>query len=587
MQQAGKTEFTSILQVRDAIEAAGYTVEEHFQKYSLTEGTSPNQYFNTQEYLEAKAAQMNADQGVTTWDANAVQLALADAGYTNAYDHFTQYGFEEDVNPSNAFDVSEYLAAKAADAGLTVDEVKAALVDAGLNPVGHFLEYGQDEGLTVTEVPASEQVTPAGDDPDVEGKTFTLTVGADNLSPNAADAENQTTAGDDTIRAVTANSLETVDTIDAGAGTDTMNIADGGIAAGAVPIIKNVDVINVTDATGATLDLADSTGYAQVWVKNTAAVTTTIDNVADLSTIFGVNGSTASGTIDIDNVVGSLTGSSDVLKLAVDDNNGNTATITSTTEAAAIEGIEIDAAGTNTSATSTTGNNANDDVDVTAFTAIESLEISGEGHVTVDASGSAVLETVDASEATGRVNVDASGGTGDQVITTGTGNDTVTAGSGGAEISTGAGSDTITGGAGKDVLDGGTGADTMTGAGAADEFVIETSTIEDLGYDIITDFTGGTDTLKFVGGAAGSSSNYAEVTASGDGFVTARSAANTQLDSNSDLDYVVVEEATAGNSYVFFDGNGDGILDTNGSDFAVQLTGVALAGIAADDIVAA
>ena len=72
------------------------------------------------------------------------------------------------------------------------------------------------------------------------------------------------------------------------------------------------------------------------------------------------------------------------------------------------------------------------------------------------------------------------------------------------------GVDTITGGSGSDTITGGLGADVMTGGSGADRFVINTSqslgtlggsgnagTIT--GYDIITDFTTGSDTLDLQG----------------------------------------------------------------------------------------
>lgn len=362
------------------------------------------------------------------------------------------------------------------------------------------------------------------------------------------------------------------------------------------------EIINVTDATGATLDLLDSSGYQQLWTITTAAkTTTTFDNVANLPPYSVSIASTANGTIDIKDVTASLTGSNDTLKLAVKDNNGFLATIDSSTEAASIEAITIDAQGTNTSRTSATGNNADDLIDVANFTEIKSLTITGAGHISVDASGSTALKTVNASAATGRVTVDASGATvSGQTITTGTGNDDVTTGSGNSTVKTGAGNDTILAGAGDDTIDGGVGADDMTGAAGADLFVVQTSTIEDLGFDIVQDFNpgavvdssatplvaGDSDTIQFFGGVAATADNYAEVTATGDGFVTARSAAQDALNGDSNLKYVVVQEFAAGNSFVFFDGNGDGKLETNGSDFAVQLVGVALTGVAVGGIVA-
>ena len=120
---SGDTTYSNVNQVKNAIEAAGWTTYTHFSTFSLAERTSPNSYFDTNEYLAAKANQLNATQGVTTWNAENTALALQNAGYTNAYDHFAQWGWTENVNPSNAFDVSSYLETKAAEAGMTVDQV--------------------------------------------------------------------------------------------------------------------------------------------------------------------------------------------------------------------------------------------------------------------------------------------------------------------------------------------------------------------------------------------------------------------------------------------------------------------------------
>jgi len=60
LQSSGSTEFTTMTQVREAIENAGFTLEQHFLQFGLTERTSPSKYFYTQEYLEAKAQQLNS-----------------------------------------------------------------------------------------------------------------------------------------------------------------------------------------------------------------------------------------------------------------------------------------------------------------------------------------------------------------------------------------------------------------------------------------------------------------------------------------------------------------------------------------------
>ncbi|WP_313953459.1 calcium-binding protein, partial [Accumulibacter sp.] len=451
---------------------------------------------------------------------------------------------------------------------------------------------GETPTPTTHPVDGGETSPPPSSPPTTPGP-FTLTTNADTLSPTSSVPGSKTTAGDDVILAISAGSLQSVDSVDAGGGTDTMNISDGAIEAGAVPVLTSVNHINLTDSTGATLDLLNSSGYEEIIVTQTATVpfiTTTITNVANLTnTVFGVGKNTEWGFIDIKNVLGSLAGGDDILQLAAKDNNGNPASFKSATDAAAIEGISIDARGTNTSRTSVVGDNANDVIDISALTNVKTLTITGNGHIDVAAHGSPVLETVDASTASGRVVVAAHGSTTYQTITTGSGDDTVWAGSGGAKIMTFGGDDTLYGGPGDDILDGGLGTDEYIGWTGNDTFVVETSTIDFVGSDTMVDFNGNTageaDRLQFVGGPVGSLSNYFEGTITGGGFLNALAAANIALAADPLRVYVAIEDF-GGSSYVFFDGDGDHQLSTNGADFAVHLIAVGIVGIAFGDIAA-
>ncbi len=166
--QAGETEseVQDIEQLRVAIETAGFTVYEHFQQFSLEEGTSPSAYFNTPEYLLAKVQQLNdTTLDDTVWDVALLKQALTDAGYTNAWDHFSGPGAQEGVNPSNAFDLSLYLDEKLAQlqqaepqAHWNPAKLQQALDNAGLNALTHYLEHGQNEGLAAPVVPEDERV---------------------------------------------------------------------------------------------------------------------------------------------------------------------------------------------------------------------------------------------------------------------------------------------------------------------------------------------------------------------------------------------------------------------------------------------
>ncbi|MDD3354504.1 hypothetical protein [Zoogloea sp.] len=277
LKAAGETKYTNIVQVKDAILAAGFaTTYDHFAGYSLAERTSPNDWFNTGEYLAAKAAQLNTAEGVTTWNADRVALAIQNAGIATAYDHFLAYGWKEGVNPSNKFDLSSYLESKAAQSNLTVDQLKTALEAAGLDPVNHYIQYGSKEGgVVVSPVPTSEQVQGAG------GQTFLLTAGVDTFTPTASGA-NKTTDGNDTING-TGKTLTALDNIDGGAGTDTLNIQDPDAVMGAAlpagSVIKNVEkmVVNTAGALGQVTS-AGSTAAKEVDLLTISAVVNTVDS---------------------------------------------------------------------------------------------------------------------------------------------------------------------------------------------------------------------------------------------------------------------------------------------------------------------
>lgn len=180
--QAQGSEISTMQDLRAAFLDANLTPYEHYQQFGDAEGLNPNSYFNRAEYMQAKANQLNRikEGDKDTWDVEAVQKAFTDAGIT-AGEHFGTYGWLENVNPSNSFDVSNYLEAKAAQMGngYTVSEVKKDFMQQGADPVGHYMVYGAREGLRTSAVPAGERVA---DDPSLpretllsaDGKTITI-----------------------------------------------------------------------------------------------------------------------------------------------------------------------------------------------------------------------------------------------------------------------------------------------------------------------------------------------------------------------------------------------------------------------------
>ncbi|MBO4334360.1 MAG: hypothetical protein J5846_00800, partial [Desulfovibrio sp.] len=148
-----------------AINKAGMTVEQHYQKYSTLERTSANHYFNNAEYLEAKLRQLqkNADSKIAKEWANKtaddVAKAIKACGMS-VEEHYLKFGCKETdrdgnlINPSNAFDANAYVAAKLAQlqktdpetwTGKTAQDVMDAIAKAGMTPVSHYENYGAKE----------------------------------------------------------------------------------------------------------------------------------------------------------------------------------------------------------------------------------------------------------------------------------------------------------------------------------------------------------------------------------------------------------------------------------------------------------
>lgn len=137
----------------------GLTAEEHYQQYGYQEGLVPNAYFDPQQYIQAKATSLFNDDTTDYISIDAAADAFVDIWKGNVYQHYLQYGADEGINPSQAFDASAYLEEKLAAlqaAGETqyqsVGDVRAAFDAAGLTPLGHFIAYGREEGLSAPEV---------------------------------------------------------------------------------------------------------------------------------------------------------------------------------------------------------------------------------------------------------------------------------------------------------------------------------------------------------------------------------------------------------------------------------------------------
>lgn len=118
-------------------------------------------WFVAKDYLVNKLAQLQATEPEGNWDVYSMAQAFANSGYEGeegAYQHFLDFGMDEDVSPNALFDVEAYYAnkldalksdPKTAEewADKTVDDVKDAFDANGLSAWEHYQLYGTAEGI--------------------------------------------------------------------------------------------------------------------------------------------------------------------------------------------------------------------------------------------------------------------------------------------------------------------------------------------------------------------------------------------------------------------------------------------------------
>jgi len=358
----------------------GLTAEEHYQQHGWQEGIAPNQYFNAEEYKLAKGQQL-FDQNLYLSVEDAVE-AFDAAWPEDPYLHYIRHGAGESINPSNAFDASQYfedkLAALQADsetaadwAGKTATDVQNAFLDAGLTAIEHYMSHGKDEGLTVTPVPADEQVDPGDTTPTV-GETFTLTTSVDDLTGTAG---NDTFIAQDVdVSGTATQTFKALDSIDGGDGTDTFKLFDQNNAINvAGSNVSNIETVNVEGAAAVTVDSSNWTGVNALNVNQaggavtlTAANTTdvTAKNLGDFATTIA-SGKSATVTQKMDAALDSI---------AID--KVGDVTVTATDSAAAAGGIAIGGTTAVTGEVNVTSTGA-DIVGGTGAVAMDTIAVTG------------------------------------------------------------------------------------------------------------------------------------------------------------------------------------------------------------------
>lgn len=437
---------------------------EHFVKFGAAEEVAPNAYFNADEYYAAKAHEYYGDKFDGSEEQIATVKALIKDADMNAWTHYQQFGSAEGVNPSNAFDASDYCAAKAeamnaagqkAPDGTewTAEKIADAIADAGMSVLEHYLTYaGTGEGEV-----AAGSTYPVADDEQVSkpGETFYLTADRDSLVG---------TSGDDVFRATTAEDMDDFDTVDGGAGNDTLEVYTGDALKGTFTNIENLVVAGTTAAVSYDLSSFSKSftlkADAATKVMNVAGQKLVMDGVGAKALTVEMAANQASVELVSQNRTGENTftlNKGDALKsvsLTLDE--AASSVKFAGTKVGSIETLAVKAVESSTANVAT--------VDLTSLTGLKDITVTGDASVTLSAVNKATkLETLDASNTTGGVTVDGKLAN-TAAFTGGEGNDTITLGASTQAHDMGAGDDTvtITDALGKGVsINGGDGIDTL------------------------------------------------------------------------------------------------------------------------------
>ena len=262
---------------------------EHFVQFGANEDVAPNADFNASEYYAAKAAQFYGVEpsAVTELQIANVKAIIAENGM-NAWTHYVQYGSDEGVNPSNAFDADAYLDAKTAalvaagekqpdGSEWTPEAVQKAISDAGMTVLEHYMTYGgKGEGEVaqgVTFPVPDDQKVPA----EVTGNTYVLTPDLDAIVG---------TNGSDVIIGATQDGKGTFtsgDSIDGGEGVDTLKLYGVNNVNKGLQTVKNVEQLEAFAGSG-TYDVSGWEGLEKASFKagtvSTLTANATLTDVA-------------------------------------------------------------------------------------------------------------------------------------------------------------------------------------------------------------------------------------------------------------------------------------------------------------------
>jgi len=355
----------------------------------------------------------------------------------------------------------------------------------------------------------------------IDGQENSATLGADNISAGAGnDIINVSTAESEFSNSST-TALVT-DTVDGGAGTDTLAFAAVATLTGAeLANISNIESLTLQDTSSITLTdtfltnnpgVSVTLGAGTVAADSTTVGTTTTVNLTKAVTFITTSGNvnftsgtgddnfiTSSNVLDASDTIAMGTGTDTITvrnNTSLTDGTGNAATVV----LGAVTGLEK--VTVQDLADADTAGNANISTDAAYKGTSLTIDASALDYDSVTPANSEVA-TIDVSANAATEPVTIIGGDGLDVLTGGAGADNISGAGSNDNVSGGGGADTLTGGVGVDTLNGGAGLDDID-AGAGNDIISITtySDFQTTGGTETVDGGAGTDTLSLAEAAA-------------------------------------------------------------------------------------
>jgi len=286
---------------------------EHFVQIGAARGNKPNADFDPAFYKAQYADLKNTNFDAADLLFHYVNSGLNEGRIGNATLASSSWSGYLTAYP----DVATYVNANLASFGGSTTN----------GAVAHYAKFGQYEGRAVPGGPSS-------------GQTFTLTTGVDVSGTIKGDLGTTSTTGNDTFNA-TETTLTGLDTLNGGAGTDTLNIVDASLTAYTLPVtlvsisgIENLSISHTANAAAATdeviANVSTLTDMRSVSVSNLGSTpnititgsanltSVTIGGASGVATVAdsGTNGATTTdkiATISLTGVTGVGTLSSEAL----------------------------------------------------------------------------------------------------------------------------------------------------------------------------------------------------------------------------------------------------------------------------------